>query len=79
MTCKSTCLVLRFFFSWGRQFVLCCGSRIEALVGFVAEKLSQVLGNLIVNLFGTELMFFTNERVCAVLPEFATPALNSVR
>ena len=37
-----------------RLRTLCAGSRSEALDGFVAEKLSQVLGDLIVNLFGTE-------------------------
>ena len=78
-------------FSWGREFVMCCGimqlrlcticasSRSEALVGFVAEKLSQVVGDFQVNLFGTELPFFTRERVCAVLPKFGTLALYTVR
>ena len=36
---------------------MCVGSRSEVLVGFVAEKLSQVVGDLKVNLFGTELPF----------------------
>ena len=57
--------------------MLCCSSlqlRLEfapvaevKFVGFVAEKLSQVLGNLKVNLIGTELLSFTGERVCAML------------
>jgi hypothetical protein len=37
-----------------RLRTLCAGSRSEALVGFVAEKLSQVLGDLQINLFGNE-------------------------
>ena len=37
-----------------RLRTLCAGSRSEALVGFVAEKLSQVVGDFPVNLFGTE-------------------------
>ena len=32
-----------------------------------SKMLSQVLGNLKVDLFGTELPFFTGERVCPVL------------
>ena len=62
-----------------RLRTLCAGSRSEALVGFVAEKLSQVLGNLIVNLFGTELLFSWRETFCVELLEFATLALYTVR
>ena len=58
---------------------LCAGSRSEVLVGFVAEKFSQVLGNLKVDLFGTELPFFTGERICAVVCEFGILALYNVR
>ena len=61
-----------------RLRTLCAGSRSEALVGFVAEKLSQVVGEFQVNLFGTELPFFTGERVCAVLREFAILALHNL-
>ena len=46
---------------------MCVSSRSEVIVGFVAEKLSQLLGNLNFNLFGTELSFFTGKRNCAVL------------
>ena len=49
---------------------LCTGSRSEALEGFVAEKLSHVVGDLPVNLFGTELSFFMGDRVCNVLHKF---------
>ena len=40
-----------------RLCTLCAGSKSEVLVGFVSEKLSQVVGDLPVNLFGTELLF----------------------
>ena len=46
---------------------LCASSRKEVLDGFVSEKLSQVMGNLKFNLFGTELPFFKGKRVCAIL------------
>ena len=58
-----------------RLRTLCAGSRSEALVGFVAEKLSQVVGDLPVNLFGTELLFFMGKIFCVVLLELVTPAL----
>ena len=40
-----------------RLRTLCAGSRSEALVGFVDEKLSQVLGDLQIKLFGIELLY----------------------
>ena len=61
-----------------RLRTLCAGSRSEALVGFVAEKLSQVVGDFQVNLFGTELLFFMGKIFCVVLLDFVTLALNSV-
>ena len=60
-----------------RLRTLCAGSKSEALVGFVAEKLSQVLGDLQINLFGTELLFFKGEIFCVVLNKFVTLALYS--
>ena len=77
-------------FLWERNYVLCCaslqlwlctlcpGSKSEALVGFVAEKLSQVVGDLQVNFFGTELLFFMGKRFCVLLLQFVTLALYSV-
>ena len=47
-----------------RLRTLCAGSRSEALVGFVAEKLSQLVGDFQVNLFGTELLFLMGKNFC---------------
>ena len=62
-----------------RLRTLCAGSRSEALVGFVAEKLSQVVGDFQVNLFGTELLFLMGKDFFSVLRKFATLALYTVR
>ena len=63
---------------WLRLCTLCPGSKSEALVGFVAEKLSQVVGDLQVNFFGTELLFFMGKRFCVLLLQFVTLVLYSV-
>ena len=52
-----------------RLLTVCTGSRCVALVGFVAEKLSQMLDDLPVNLFSTELPFLWDREdilYCAV-------------
>jgi hypothetical protein len=60
---------------------VCAGSRSEALVGFVVEKLSQVLGDLQIELFGTEHLYHVSRYFVlwmCVLREFATPAQYTV-